>query len=396
MFSGLSYDTPMNENFPARQARTYLDWAATAVPHNTGTIKAIYGNPSSLHAEGRLAREALESARRRCAGVLSVPPETLYFTSGGTESNALVLHSLLRRPGTGRILYSGIEHPSVRENCLVLERLGIPASAIGVEKDGRVSAETFGKALEKYSDTRFAAVMGVNNETGAVMDIAALVSQLRSHQSGRPIHFHCDLAQALGKVPVDITAWDIDSASFSAHKLGGPCGIGLLYLRKPLEPLYSGGRQERGIRPGTENTNGAAALADILELRANPDTVIPEAEKAQARLKYLIGNLKKIIRCRLIPENRQEQDERFSPWILQARFKDVPGEVMVRALDDSGVAISTGSACSAASQVRPVLAAMGLDESVRLEGVRISQGWSTDTTDMDALLAGIEKALAFL
>ena len=386
----------MKGNPADRPARTYLDWAATAIPHNTGTVKAIYGNPSSLHTEGRLAREALENARRRCAGVLGVPPETLYFTSGGSESNALVLHSLLRRPGTGRILYSAVEHPSVRENCLVLEKLGLPASAIGVEKDGRVSGVTFGRALEKHNDTRFVAVMGVNNETGAVMDIAALVSRLRSHESGRPIHFHCDLAQSLGKVPVDISAWGIDSASFSAHKLGGPCGIGLLYLKKTLEPLYSGGRQEGGIRPGTENTSGAVALADILELRANPDTVIQEAEKARTRLTYLIGNLKKINRCGFIPEDRHAQDERFSPWILQTRFKEVPGEVMVRALDDAGIAISTGSACSAASRVRPVLAAMGLDESVRLEGVRISQGWSTNTTDMDALLSGIEKALAFL
>jgi len=238
--------------------------------------------------------------------------------------------------------------------------------------------------------------MGVNNETGAVMDIAALVSHLRGRQAGRPVHFHCDLAQALGKISLDIRAWDIDSASFSAHKLGGPCGIGLLYLKKPLEALYSGGRQERGIRPGTENTCGALALADIIELRARPDIVIPETEKAQARFKYLIGNLKKISRCRLVPEDRQEEDGRFSPWILQARFKGVPGEVMVRALDDAGIAISTGSACSAATLMRPALAAMGLDESARLEGFRISQGWSTDTNDMDALLSGIEKALAFL
>jgi len=400
MPAGVSYDNRMKENFPGCRitARSYLDWAATAVPASSGTDRIIYGNPSSLHTEGRLAREALDSARSRCAGVLGVPPETLYFTSGGTESNALVLHALLRRPGKGRLLYSEVEHPSVRENCVLLERLGVPASTIGVETDGTVSGETLGRALEKHADARFAAVMGVNNETGAVMDIAALVSRLRSHQgkTERPIHFHSDLVQAVGKVPLDIPAWDIDSASFSAHKLGGPGGIGLLYLKKPLEPLYSGGQQERGVRPGTENVQGALALADILERRANSDTVLLEGEKAQARLKYLIGNLKKISRCSLIPEERQVEDKRFSPWILQVRFKGVPGEVMVRILDDSGVAISTGSACSTASRLRPALAAMGLDESARLEGVRISQGWSTDTNDMDALLSGIEKALTFL
>ena len=396
----LSYDDPMKEHAPGRSgtARCYLDWAATAMPDYAPASQALYGNPSSLHAEGRLAREALESARARCAAVLGVPPQTLYFTSGGTESNALVLHSLLRRPGKGRLLYTEAEHASVRENCLVLERLGMPSSAIGVEKDGRVSAEAFGRALEKHGDIRFAALMGVNNETGAATDIPGLVSRLRAHQAQaeRPVHFHSDLVQALGKVPVGITAWDVDSASFSAHKLGGPRGAGLLYLKKPLEPLYAGGKQEKGIRPGTENIQGALALADILERRANPEAAALEGEKAGARFKYLIGKLKKISRCTLIPEDREDEDARFSPWILQARFKGVPGEVMVRALDDAGIAISTGSACSSSSRQRPVLAAMGLPESSSLEGVRISQGWSTGMADMDTLLSGIEKVLSFL
>jgi len=391
--------------------RSYLDWAATAIPYTaesdtaavqpcTGDI--IYGNPSSPHAEGRAAREALEKARSRCALVLGVPPEKLYFTSGGTESNALVLHSLLRRQGRhqwkGRLLYSAVEHPSVRENCLVLEKLGIPAGVIGAERDGRITGETLSKTLEKNIDTRFVTVMGVNNETGALMDLKTLVTTIRQNQSATntPIHFHADLVQTLGKVPLDILGWDLDSASFSAHKLGGPRGIGLLYLKKPLEPLYTGGEQEGGVRPGTENTQGALSLADILERRVNAVTVKAEMEKARERFKYLIGTLKKISRCRLIPEDREEDDPRFSPWILQARFFDVPGAVMVRALDDSGVAISTGSACSSASPERPVLAAMGLNESARLEGIRISQGWSTDMADMDALVAGIEKVLSFL
>lgn len=375
-----------------------MDWAAAAVPDTASPDEAVYGNPSSLHAEGRRAREALDSARARCALVLGVPPETLYFTSGGTESNALALYSLLRRAGKGRLLYSAAEHPSVRENCHALEKLHVPASAIGVETDGRVSEASLSRALEKYPDTRLVAVMGVNNETGARMDIAALGSLLRSRgaETGRPVHFHSDLVQALGKVPVDIPAWDIDSASFSAHKLGGPRGIGLLYLRKPLQPLYSGGGQERGVRPGTENVQGALALASVLERRASPATVRLEEEKAGARLQYLLARLKKIDRVSCIPADRKAGDGRFSPWILQARARGVPGEVMARVLDSLGVAISTGAACSAASKQRPVLAAMGLDQSAQLEGFRISQGWSTDTTCMDALVSGIEKALVSL
>jgi cysteine desulfurase len=188
----------------------------------------------------------------------------------------------------------------------------------------------------------------------------------------------------------------LDSASFSAHKLGGPRGIGLLYLRKPLEPLYTGGGQERGVRPGTENIVGALALAACLENHASPGAVRVEYEAASRRWADLIRALKKIPRCALIPEDRAEEDPRFSPWILQVRFRDVPGEVMVRALDSEGFAVSTGSACSSSSPDRPVLSAMGLDEHARLEGIRISQGWSTSAGDIGALLGGIGKVLEFL
>jgi len=396
----------MKETSASLKTRSYLDWAATAIPEDPSFCSNhSYGNPSSLHTEGRMAKEALENARERCAKVLGVSPGNLYFTSGGTESNALVLYSILRRKGKPKILFSEIEHPSIRENCKVLKNLGFLSGVMGVEKDGRVTVASLSKTLEKHGDTRFAAIMGVNNETGAIMDIKALVSLIRSARDKNtasngghrgPIHFHTDLVQALGKVPIDLIGWDVDSASFSAHKLGGPRGIGLLYLKKTLEPLYTGGEQEGGIRPGTENTSGAIAMADILERRALPGTVTEEREKATERFRYLIGKLKKIDRCSLIPDDREEEDERFSPWILQARFKDVPGAVMVRALDEEGVAVSTGSACSSASPERPVLAAMGIGENARLEGIRISQGWTTTMEDMDALLSGIQKTLSFL
>ncbi|MCL2070437.1 MAG: cysteine desulfurase [Treponema sp.] len=385
--------------------RSYLDWAATAIPMVLTEENGLtYGNPSSVHGEGRMAKAALESARSRCAAVLGVPAKKLYFSSGGTESNAIFLHSLLLRKGNGRLLYSELEHPSVRETCQMLGKLGLPVATIAVEKDGRVSEATLSRALEKYPDTRFAAVMGVNNEVGSLMDIKALVSliRLRQKETKAPIHFHADMVQAIGKVPVELSSWDLDSASFSAHKLGGPRGIGLLYLKKPIESFYAGGEQEGGIRPGTENTSGALALAELLEKRAKPEIVKLEEAKAAGRFKYLIEGLKKIHsanglpRCSLIPEDREEDDERFSPWILQARFHDVPGAVMVRALDEAGVAVSTGSACSSNSPERPVLSAMGIDESARLEGIRISQGWLTEMEDMDALLSGIEKALSFL
>jgi cysteine desulfurase len=204
------------------------------------------------------------------------------------------------------------------------------------------------------------------------------------------------MVQAAGKLPLDITGWDIDSASLSAHKIGGPRGIGLLYLRRPLEALYSGGGQERKIRPGTENVAGALALADCLESHAMPEKLNAEKTAALSRWKHFLSALVKIDRCRLIPEEREINNADFSPYIVQVGFKGIPGEVMVRALDDRGFAVSTGSACSSASPARPVLAAMGVADSPRLEGIRISQGWSTTDEEIDSLLAAIEEALKFL
>ena len=390
---------PAKETSPdsLTRLRYYLDWASTAIPDYSGENPAEFANPSSLHAEGRLARRTLEDARERCAEVLGVPAKTLYFTSGGTEANALALHSMFCRTGKERLLYSDIEHPSVRENCLLMKKRGMPTGIIKVESDGRVRPETFARALAKNSDTRFVTIMGANNETGAVMEIPELVGELRSlGKAGQAVHFHSDLVQAAGKIPLDLSGWGVDSASFSAHKLGGPRGIGLLYAKSPPAPLYSGGGQERGVRHGTENVFGAVAFAEVLMCRAAPEAVRCEAAKTSERMKYLISRLQTISRCRLIPEDRRQEDERFSPWILQVGFNGVPGEVMVRALDDAGIAVSTGSACSSTSALRPALQAMGLSHNERLEGIRISQGWSTQKADMDALLIAIEKALSFL
>ncbi|MCL2834785.1 MAG: cysteine desulfurase [Treponema sp.] len=383
----------------AETKRHYFDWAATALPDNRLTAEAAIGsqpafaNPSSKHLEGRTARETLENARVKCAQALSVKPETLYFTSGGTESNNIVLYSMLKKTGKGRVMFSAVEHPSVRDNCYVLEQFGIPVTPVAVEKDGRVNPKIFIRTLEKHPDTRMAAIMSVNNETGAIMDTGEIVRQIR--QSDLPVHVHCDLVQAAGKILLDIKSWGIDSASFSAHKLGGPRGIGLLYLKKPVEPLFAGG-QENGIRPGTENIAGAMALAQALQEFCLPDAVAANTGPAQERWNFLIHALKSNNRFSLIPEDRTENDPRFSPWILQARFKGIPGEVMVRALDSEGFAISTGSACSSSHKERPVLKAMGLDESSSLEGIRISQGWTTTGDDIEALIAGIDKVLRLL
>jgi len=383
--------------------RYYFDWASTAMPADPAPEDSLFfGNPSSLHQEGRSAKEALERARKRCAEVLRVPPETLYFTSGGTESNCIVLFSHIARQSGGRIAASAGEHSSITENLKMLERLGKSTQIIPIDKTGRVTGELLLETLTKYSNIRFTAIMAVNNETGTVNDIVNLHKITVNREP--PVHFHCDMVQAVGKIPVDIAGWGIDSASVSAHKIGGPRGIGLLYSRKPLEALYSGGGQERNIRPGTENVAGALALARCLEDGALPEVVASEYAGAKARCDRLIAALSAIDRCRLIPAERADSGiggggtcgAGFSPYIVQAAFKDIPGEVMVRALDDLGFAVSTGSACSSVKPERPVLAAMGVDDKLGLEGIRISQGRSTTDEEIDLLLDAIREVLKFL
>jgi cysteine desulfurase len=375
--------------------RHYFDWAATAVPEfSPADIPFPFANPSSLHHEGYMAAEALESARIRCASVLNIPPETVYFTSGGTESNCIPIFSCLARKGDGRIIASLGEHSSVTENLQTLKYLGKKTGYIPIDSHGRVTLALLEKTMEKYDDVRFAALIMVNNETGTINNMAAIRDYLRRH--GPPIHIHCDMVQAAGKIPLDIKGWQIDSASFSAHKIGGPRGIGLLYLRQPLDVLCQGGGQEKNIRPGTENVAGALALAACLENHALPEKIDIEHSNAQRRFKKLFAALKEIDRCALIPAEREFDDDGFSPYIIQAAFRDIPGEVMARALNDLGFAVSTGSACSSAVPERPVLAAMGIEENQRLEGIRISQGWSTTDEEIDLLLSAIHEVLKFL
>ena len=379
--------------------RVYFDWAASA-PISIKSAFLHYGNPSSLHTEGRLAKNSLDDARKRIAAVLKTPVKCLFFTSGGTESNAIALFSCLMRPGKGRIISSSAEHASIREAMQTLERMNKPAGSIAVDSTGKVTPGTLTKALAQYGDTRFAAVMSVNNEIGTITDIASLKDVLRSSRDGSkaPVHFHCDLVQAAGKIPVDISSWDIDSASLSAHKIGGPRGIGLLYLKKPLEVFYSGGGQENGIRGGTENVQGAVEFAECLERVCGEELGVRSEEffKARDRWHRLISSLVSIDRCVIIPGERVMNEEGFSPFILQAAFKGIPGEVMARALDDIGIAVSTGSACSSSSPERPVLAAMGAEEHLRVEGIRISQGYTTTDEDIDILIDGIKEVLKTL
>jgi cysteine desulfurase len=374
-------------------------------------VDVPFGNPSSQHTEGRRAAEALRDARRQAAAALSVPDETLYWTSGATESNAIVILSRLLRAGRSQnecAITSAIEHPSCLYNFQTLEKAGVAVTYLKPDCTGHIGEEAVERAIAANRQVRFVALQWVNSETGAITDIPRLCELIRAN-AARPVHIHSDCVQALGKVPLNLEKSGIDSASFSAHKIGGQRGIGLLYLKRPLDALVKGGGQEQGIRPGTENLAGALDFARCLERFLPPDVLRANYEAACRRARRLLDGLPKTGICTIVPICRTLPDAGsggtgadggdsggtgaglFSPYILSAAWRGIPGEVMVRALDAEGFAVSTGSACSSARKKKPAVPAAGIDEKTAFETIRISQGFTTTESGIDDILAAIQK-----
>lgn len=389
----------------------YFDWAATSPEDSEILHEALdiaikcFGNPSSTHAAGKEARAVFEEARKRAAKAIGVKPEQVFFTSGGTESDHIPLLSVLTSPQAeaknakkGRIILSAIEHPALREQCRALEHLGFEVVQVFPDKNGFISAES---VVEKLTpDTLFVTVMAVNNETGCVQPIYEIADALTKASNGkkRP-HFHVDCVQAAGKIPLNLGYKGIDSAALSSHKICGPRGIGLLYLARQIKPFLVGGGQESGVRSGTENLFGAVAFSKCLEKYYINDT-----EKSSAYKRFLlqknwtndfISKLSSLKNCVLVPEIRANLDDevqnRFSPWVLQAAFKGIPGNVMLRALDAKGFYISTGSACSSKKQSRPILAAMNASRDIQDSAVRFSFGPLTTQKAMDELFDAVKE-----
>lgn len=376
----------------------YFDWAATAIPDQDileGALKKSldsWANPSSVHAAGKAARAALEEARAKCATVLGVQAKQLFFTSGGTESDHIPLLAILNRPEKGNVVVSSIEHPALREMADELKKCGIEPRFIPADKNGFVTPEAVLQTVDEK--TLFVSVMAVNNETGAVQPIKKIAAALEEKYKGkRKPRFHVDCVQALGKIPIDfLNDSGLDSAAFSAHKICGPRGIGLLYLKKVEEIFLRGGGQEGGIRSGTENLFAAIAFGECLEKYAfvlGKDNPRLEAQKEWTA--SFIKELLAIKGAAIIPESRANLSEDFSPWVIQASFKNIPGQVMLRALDAKGICVSTGSACSSKKASRPILEAMGVPQGQRETSVRFSFGPATTREGMDALLAAIKE-----
>lgn len=382
-------------------ANHYFDWAATAPNDEEILTKALkysmehWGNPSSIHKAGTDAKSALENARKRAAQALGVNAENIFFTSGGTEADHLALLSVLSRPQKGSVVLSSIEHPALREMAKPMQNCGWKVINVNPGKNGIVCAQSIADALQE--DTAFVSVMAVNNETGAIQPIYEIAKIIEEKTKGkRKPFFHVDCVQAAGKIPLNLKASGIDSASFSAHKIGGPRGIGILYLAKELNSFLKGGGQEKNVRSGTENLFGTEAFSLCLEkyFISERNTLAEKRFEQQKILtKNFIKKLKEIKGCVIIPHCREDEkfEENFSPWVVQAAFQGIPGQVMERALSENGFFISTGSACSSSHKGRPVLDTMQLSPKEKESAVRFSFGFSTEEESMNELIEELKN-----
>ena len=369
----------------------YFDWAATS-PADEDILKEsleetleCWGNPSSTHAVGKKARELFEAARTRAATALGVKPETIYFTSGGTESDQIPLLAVLAKPNKGTVLVSSIEHPAIREQAEALKNCGWNVVQIPADSNGVITPEAVTSLIT--NDTMLICIMAVNNETGVIQPIYEIADAITKACEGkRRPKFHVDCVQAAGKISLNLAYKGIDSAALSSHKICGPRGIGILYMKDAIEPFLRGGGQEKGLRSGTENVFGAVAFSKCLERYYNK----AKASDAE-RTNNFIEKLASLPGCTIVPPSRLEKKELFSPYVVQAAFKNIPGNVMLRALDSKGFSISTGSACSAKKNKRPVLEAMHVDPKLRENAVRFSFGPHTTDKAVEELLASVSE-----
>ena len=378
----------------------YFDWTATSPMgqkalevYSDITVKYI-GNPSSTHPLGVLAKERLEAERSSIAAMLGTRTEYIYFTSGGTEADSIVLSSLLNSPSPGEIITTGIEHAAILEWKNALESHGWKFTALRCPK-GYLDPDALKEALNEK--VRMVAVMKVNNVAGTILDTKSVVRIVRDYEKtiGRKIHIHCDAVQGLGKIAFSPEAEDLDSAAFSAHKFCGPKGVGILYNRnKAIASLSRAGGQEKGLRGGTEN------LAGICAMGAQLKETLPNLEAYYSKVLAYRGKIQEaalVAGYTLIsPSNDSEQE--FSPYIINICVKPIPSEVFLRVMADKGFCLSSGSACSSNSRgkAESVLAAMNIDSKDRMSSIRISLSYLNTDEEVDLLCKALCEASAEL
>ncbi len=356
----------------------YLDHNATT-PLDARVLEAMlpflrqqYGNPSSTHQHGRLARRAIEGAREQVAALVNARPEQIVFTSGGTEANHLAMLGALQDETPARLAVSAVEHASVRGAAQLLEKRGWQVDVIAVDAQCRVAPD-----IEPYvhADTRLVSVMWANNETGVLQDIRAIAKRVRKHGA----LFHTDATQAAGKVPVDFAASGAQLLTLSAHKLCGPKGVGALVAERAslLKPLLQGGAQEKGLRAGTEN------VAAIVGFGAAAELARCELSARMTQWRALRDQLESGLRALGITPFAQHAE--CLPNTVQFSVPQFAGETLLEKLDQTGFTLSSGSACSS-GEIAPshVLTAMGIAREHLHNVLRVSLGAGNTMADVDA------------
>lgn len=342
-------------------------------------IRAGYVNPASQHQSGQRARRVLEDARERITNLLGgqttgMTPDRLILTSGGTESNNLALRGLVADSRDANIAISPLEHPSISETAVQLERVGVEVRRLPVDRRGIVQADKLDDLLDER--TRLVSVMLGNHETGVIQPVAEIARIARA----RGVPVHCDGVQAVGKIPVYFRALGVDALSVSAHKLHGPVGIGGLLLRHDVTPvpLLAGGFQQQALRPGTESV--ALTLGFLKALECWHERAVESEHQMRGLRDLLEDRLRSEIRFLVVNGGEAKR----LPHTSNISFPGLNRQAVVLALDMAGVACSTGSACaSGSSEPSPVLIAMGLEEPVIEGSIRFSLSRLTTVADIE-------------
>ncbi|MBD3282175.1 MAG: aminotransferase class V-fold PLP-dependent enzyme [Candidatus Portnoybacteria bacterium] len=373
--------------------KPYLDYASTT-PINKEVLKEMepylkeeYGNPSSLHELGRKAKRAIDKARKRAAKFLSSDEEEIIFTGSASESNNTAIRGLVKgiKQEKIHIITTQIEHKAVLETCEDIESENIEVTYLPVNKEGLIKIDDLTASIKP--ETRLISVMYVNNEMGAIQPIKEIGKKIEEINKERKdkIYFHTDAVQAANWLDCNTKELKVDLLTLSSHKIYGPKGVGLLYIKKgtPIKPLITGGAQEWKLRAGTENVSGIVGMGKAIELIQ---------KNTNKKIEFIKSKL--IERVLKIPGSQLNTPKQSAPHIANFSFKGVEGEGLLILLDDKGIAVSTGSACTSVSlSPSHVLMAMGSSELEAHSSIRVSLGNQTTEEEIEYFLKILPESL---
>ena len=343
----------------------------------------IYGNPSSIYASGRNAKNIIEIARRQLANAINSEPSEIIFTGGGSEANNIVLWDMVHKK-RNHVITSSIEHPAILLVLRELEKLGVKHTIVPVDKNGLIDPDDIKKNI--ISDTGLISIMMANNEVGTIEPIQEIARIAQEHD----VLFHSDAIQVLGKLPIDVKKLQLDIMSFSAHKFYGPKGVGALYIKDgvSINPMIIGGSQEKNMRAGTENVSGIAGLGLAAEIASNFE------KENFSHLLELENYFKELIIDKHNNITFNGFDNNKLPGLVNLTIPNIPSDLLLINLDNDGISISNGSACSSGTiSPSPVLKAMGLSDKRNLESVRISAGKYNTMDEVNKLVDSIHSSI---